>query len=247
RKRIEGRLGDVVRFLIIDLRRVTGVDSSAVVSFARLGQAAARRGFTIVLTGMSPKVERALIRGGLEPDSRLRIETDLDHGLLWCEERLLEDVAPGLDAGHALDLGDLALAIVKDAALAAELTRYFEPVTLQPGDLLIEAGAPSDEMYFIASGRGAVSISGSTSGTPVQVATVGPGAIVGELAFYLARPRNASIVAQTPVTAWRFSRASLERLREHSPDLAYRFHEGIAVMLATRLTRTNRLVSFLAD
>lgn len=247
RKRIDLRLSEAVRFLVIDFRRVTGVDSSAVVSFARLGQAAARRGFTIVLTGMSPNVERALIRGGLEPGSALRIEPDLDRGLLWCEERLLKDVAPDLDAERPLDRSELALAVVKDAAFAGEIAGYFEPVTLQPGELLVEVGTPSDEMYFIASGRGAVRISGSTGGTSVQVATVGPGAIVGELAFYLAKPRNASIVAETEMTAWRFSRGSLDRLREKTPDVATRFHEGMATMLAARLTRTNRLVSFLAD
>ena len=49
------------------------------------------------------------------------------------------------------------------------------------------------------------------------------------------------------MTAWRFSRASLAQLQKEMPDLAVRFHEGIAAMMAARLTSTNRLVSFLAD
>jgi len=49
------------------------------------------------------------------------------------------------------------------------------------------------------------------------------------------------------MTAWRFSRTSLVRLQKEMPDLAFRFHEGIAAMMAARLTSTNRLVSFLAD
>lgn len=247
RKRIEHRLTDGVRYLVIDFRRVTGVDSSTVVSFQRLGQSAARRGFTIVLTGMNPAVTRALMRGGVSLGPGLRIEPDLDHGLMWCEQRLLETVAPGLGGEGALDLAEIAMGIVKDEALAAELVRYFEPVTLEPGELLVEVGAPSDEMYFITTGRGAIRIRGEAGEASVQVASVGPGAIVGELAFYLDRPRNASIVVQAPMTAWRFSRGSLERLRQETPDLATRFHEGIAAMLAARLTRTNRLVSFLAD
>ena len=48
------------------------------------------------------------------------------------------------------------------------------------------------------------------------------------------------------MTAWRFSRASLARLKGEA-DLAFRFHEGIAAMMAVRLTSTNRLVMFLAD
>ena len=42
-------------------------------------------------------------------------------------------------------------------------------------------------------------------------------------------------------------RISLARLQKEMPDLAFRFHEGIAAMMAARLTSTNRLVSFLAD
>jgi SulP family sulfate permease len=57
RKNIEDRLSEAVSFLIIDFRRVTGVDSSTVVSFNRLGQVASRRGFTMVLTGMNEPVK----------------------------------------------------------------------------------------------------------------------------------------------------------------------------------------------
>ena len=79
------------------------------------------------------------------------------------------------------------------------------------------------------------------------VATIGPGAIVGEVAFFLDRPRTASVVVESPMTAWRFSRASLARLQKEMPDLAFRFHQGIAGMMARRLASTNRLVTFLAD
>ena len=67
------------------------------------------------------------------------------------------------------------------------------------------------------------------------------------LAFYLAAPRSASVIAEDDVVAWRFSRASLDRLRATRPDVAVRFHEGIAAMLAARLTGANRLIQLLAD
>jgi hypothetical protein len=49
------------------------------------------------------------------------------------------------------------------------------------------------------------------------------------------------------MTAWCLSRASLVRLQREMPELAFRFHEGIAAMMAARITSTNRLVVFLAD
>jgi CRP-like cAMP-binding protein len=81
----------------------------------------------------------------------------------------------------------------------------------------------------------------------VRLATAGEGAIVGEVAFYLGVPRSASVIAESDMVAWRFSRASLDRLRAAEPEIAARFHEGIAAMLADRPTRTNRLIQLLAD
>jgi SulP family sulfate permease len=243
RKNIQERLNGETRFLLIDFKHVTGIDSSAVASFVRLSQLAARGGFTVVLTAMNDTVSRALLRGGLVAGQALRIDRDLDHGLVWCENELL---AEETGAGEPRGLTDLAFGIVGDRALASQLGEYFEPASLEPGEFLVEGGLPSDDMFFVGSGRGAVIIAG-TANVPVRVATVGPGAIVGEIAFFLDRPRNASVVVETPMTAWRLSRAGLARLQRERPDLAFRFHEGIAAMMAARITSTNRLVVFLAD
>ena len=246
RKNIENRLSDLVRFLIIDFKHVTGVDSSAVVSFIRLGQVVSRRGATIVLTGMNEQVKRALLRGGLVAGAGLRIDRDIDHGLVWCENQVLARLAPNLDVGGPRGLAELTFGIVKDSSLAVELGRYFERVTLDTGEFLVEGGLPCDEMYFVGSGRGAVTVTG-TGAAPVRIATIGPGAVVGEVAFFLDQPRNASVVVESPMTAWCLSRASLVRLQREMPELAFRFHEGIAAMMAARITSTNRLVVFLAD
>lgn len=246
RKRLEDRVMEELRTLIIDFRRVTGVDSSAVVSFVRLSQLAERQGLVLLLAGMSKAVERAMLRGGLSPGGHVRVETDINQGLVWSENRLLAAVAPALDAERPRSLKEIAFGVVNDEALAETLGRYFEPVSLLVGDHLIEDGTPSDEMYFVESGRGAVSIKGP-GGSPVRIATVGPGAIVGEVAFYLGSPRNASILIESPMTAWRFSRASLARLKAEIPALGLRFHEGLAAMMAARITTTNRLVGFLSE
>jgi CRP-like cAMP-binding protein len=55
------------------------------------------------------------------------------------------------------------------------------------------------------------------------------------------------VIAEEPAVIWRFSRTALARLRAEDPELAIRFHEALAAMLAERLTSTNRLVRFLAE
>ncbi len=49
-----------LRFLVVDLRRVTGVDSSAVVSFVKVVHLAEANGFELVFTGVSDQVRKQL-------------------------------------------------------------------------------------------------------------------------------------------------------------------------------------------
>src|SRR6185503_17190987 len=87
RKRVEA---GPLRFLVIDMRRVTGVDSSAVVAFVKvMGLAQAHR-FELVLTGVSEPVRKQLARGGVAETELVRFEPDLDRGLQRCEEGLLQ-------------------------------------------------------------------------------------------------------------------------------------------------------------
>ena len=69
RQRVERRAAEAstsrTRFVVIDFRRVTGVDSSTVLSFIRLSQTAVREGFEIVLTGVSEGSRASMARGGL--------------------------------------------------------------------------------------------------------------------------------------------------------------------------------------
>ncbi len=98
RKRVEA---EPPRFLVIDLRRVTGVDSSAVVSFVKVVHLAEAAGFELVFTGTSEPVRRQLARGGMVASEVVRFEPDLDRGLQRCEEGLLQDEAVEVpDAGR---------------------------------------------------------------------------------------------------------------------------------------------------
>jgi SulP family sulfate permease len=251
RQRVEHRAVDgstATHFVLIDFRRVTGLDSSTVLSFIRLGQTAAREDFTIVFTGVSETTRATMLRGGLDvgDDSPIRFVADLDAGLKWCEDQLIARTSPGYrpDAPRPLEshLGD----ILNDAAIAATVAAYCERIALPAGRVLIEQDTPSADIFFVEHGHASVSVA-SPGHAPVRLATVGPGAILGEVAFYLGERRSASVAAEEDMVVWRFSRESIERLQQERPDVGRRFHQGIAAMLAKRLTRTNHLVRLLAD
>jgi CRP-like cAMP-binding protein len=71
------------------------------------------------------------------------------------------------------------------------------------------------------------------------------GTVVGEIAFYLGLPRSASVIGSERGRAYRLSRESLAKLRGKKPEMAARFHEYMARMLADKLLDTTRLLSVL--
>lgn len=236
------------RFLVIDFRRVSGMDSSAILSFARLGQVAASRDFTLVLTGLSDRAHAALQRNGVGDHGghAVRFERDLERGLLWCEDRLLAGIASDLPPDDGWTLARLLGAFVHREALATTIAAYCQRVEVRAGSLLIEQGSVADDIFLIQSGTGSVEMAGDHT-APIRLATIGPGAVVGEISFYLHGPRSASITVEDDLVAWRFSRADLDRLAAEQPEAAVGFHQAMAEMLSRRLTATNSLVRFLAD
>jgi SulP family sulfate permease len=246
RARLDDPARPAVRFVILDLARVIGLDSSAVLGFARMGQYAQDRAFRLVLTGLSPAVAAQLRRDRIGGDSSANILffPDLDHAMEWCEDRLLEEER--LEGTELRDpLADQLRRITGGTAVdVGDFLAYAEPFDIKSGEHLIRQKEQSNDLYFIETGKVSVRME-TGGGRIVRLRTMGPGTIVGEVAFYLDVPRSASVVADIPTAGYRLTRANLERLRTERPDLAAMFHAFIAHRLAERVAETGRLIDTL--
>jgi SulP family sulfate permease len=236
RKRVEA---GPVRLMLLDLRRVTGVDSSAVVSFVKVVHLAEANGFELVLAGASDSVREQLARGGvIATEGVVRFEPDLDRGLQRCEDVLLEE-APvarleGTGPGEAL------------AEMPPGLSRFLERESLPEATVLIRQDEPPDDVFVLESGRLSVETVTST-GTRVRLRTVLPGVMVGEIAMYTGVRRTADVVAEEPSVVLRIRRSAIERMEAEEPELAGALHRWLAQTLAERLTDTQRAVEALID
>jgi SulP family sulfate permease len=239
--RVVATAPEPVRFVIMDFRRVTGIDSSTVMSFERLKRLAEKHDVVVILAGLNRTIVERLTAGGLNlTQLPFRTEPDLDTAVSWAERRLLSEVASAPTPAHALarQLGS--------EALADQLRPYCDKVTFAEGSRLIEQGATADDMFFIDSGEGVVVLE-AEHGEVVRLMGFSSGTILGEVAFYLGQRRSASAVATSEVTAYRLSRARLADVEREVPGLAAAFHYEIARALADRLQSANRLIQILAD
>ncbi len=184
-ERIRRRVEDDTppRFLVIDLRRVTGVDSSAVVSFVKVMRLAEAGGCEVIFTAASDPVRAQLARGGVvETDGLISFEPDLDRGLQRCEDALLS--APGL----AEAVAEHPSAGGPDG-LPPGLARHLERVSLEAGEVLLHQDDPPGDIYVLESGRLGVETT-TPEGSKLRLRTLRPGVVVGEIALYTERPAN---------------------------------------------------------
>jgi len=241
-ERIRRRMEETTppRFLVIDLRRVTGVDSSAVVSFVKVMRLAEAAGSEIVFTGASDPVRAQLARGGVvQSAGLLAFEPDLDRGLQRCEDALLS--APGLaEATREHPAGG------GPGGLPPGLAGHLERVSLPEGTVLLHQDDPPGDIYVLESGRLGVETT-TAEGSRIRLRTLRPGVVVGEVTLYTGIARTADVVAEVPSVVLRIGRESIERLEAEEPELATALHRWLATTLAERLSDTRGAVDALLD
>jgi SulP family sulfate permease len=244
RSRIEDQDRPPVRFLVLDFRRVTGVDSSAVLAFRKVMQLAKVEGAELVFTALPDQVRRQLEQGGVrQAELPMSFEPDLDRGVQRCEDALLAGRPAAVSADPTRLWAELGGG---GSDLEERIRPYLERVEVPEGHVLIRQGDPPEDVFILASGRLTIELNTERSGS-MRLRTIAPGSVVGEVAHYAGTPRSASVVADEPSVVFRLSRASLERMKVEDLELASALHHWFARMLAQRLSETLRTVDALLD
>jgi SulP family sulfate permease len=239
RARMEDESKVPLSYAVLDFAAVNGIDSSATYEFHRLQLMAEQNSFMILLTGLSDELLKQLRAGhAFEAADHVRVFDDMDHGLEWCEEQLLEQQA-GLGARGP----DTALKLIgqrlNDVTSLRAFVGYLSKVPFQSGDRLIKQGEAATDLFFLEKGDVSVYLE-KPNGERNRIRRTGPGTVLGELGFYLETPRSASVIAESTGTAYRLTSESLKRMQQEHPELASAFHHFMADLMAERLLRTTR-------
>jgi sulfate permease, SulP family len=241
RTRLHAPEDEPLTYLILDFRRVTGLDSSAVFSLTKVKDLADGHSFTLVFTHMKQTDRDELERNGLAINERMQFFSDLDYGLEWCEEQLLGTNMATLKLMpfilesqlHALGFAD---------ENAVKLKAYLERLEAKSGEYLIQQGDSYSDLYFIEQGQVSVYLE-LEQDKRMRIHTSGAGTIIGEVGFYLDVPRSASVMADLSTVAYRLTRQAMQEMTANDPELAAAFNELMLRMVAERLVATDRTLS----
>lgn len=239
RSRLDDPALPAVRCVVLDFRRVTGVDSTVTLTFSKLRQLMQPRRLTLVITEATPAVAAQFALAGLREGEGLRLFTDLDRGLEWCESHLLEEVLgpPGPEATEP-PVREVLATLLPDPAAVDRLLGYLQRQALSTGERLIRQGDAPDHLYVLAAGQLTAQLErpAQPGREPLRLQTQRGVQVVGEVGFYLGQPRSADVIADGPSVVYRLSADAMRRIEQQDPALASMLHQLIARLLAGRVT-----------
>ncbi len=113
------------------------------------------------------------------------------------------------------------------------LARAFDHTTLKPGDEMTHQGAVGREAFVILTGTATVIKDG------VEVAKLGPGDHVGELALLDGGPRSATVRVDTDMEVLVLSKPAFNAVLDDVPTIAHK----LLISLAERLRESEQSLS----
>ena len=226
-------------FLILDFQLVTGLDTSGSFNFIRLQQLLPKNQLTLVFSNCSKNVLAYFNQQNvLHKNSSILLFPDLDQGLEWCEQQLLQAMPDELKI-RGSSITDSLNQLITNEEQRMLFLGYLERFDLKINDYLMRQGEYSDSLYFIETGTISVLLE-KNKGT-IRLSKSGPGTIIGEIGFYLNKFRTASVRAETNCVIYKLTHQALIKLEQEHPAVALVFHKNIIYTLARRLIQTTYL------
>lgn len=231
--------------LIFDFKRVLSINESACRLIFLLLEKLAALQLPLLLTHASrlPLLRRYLkLKLGGRFDALFRAFEDNDLALEWCEDRVLEKILAKRTTSATARPKDYELLAGLTAAELGAVRKLLKRQRYHSGDVIIKAGDPAGEIFFLA--QGCVSVF-----TPPQaesrkrLATFSAGMVFGEMAAIDRAPRSAMIVADSEVQCDVLSLEAFERLGQTHPTIKIKLLENLSLCLCQRLRTANRKLS----
>jgi SulP family sulfate permease len=221
--------------LLLELRRITEIDSTGARILGDIDAALGARGVKLGLV-LSGRTETAARLADIFQHDRFF--PDIDRAIEWAEDDLLQQA--GTELSMKLSLDELPLLRDFTADQIERLRSWLEPVAWPSGDVIFRHGDPGSSLYLVTHGRASVHLWHDDG--DIRLATFAAGAVFGELALLDRGPRSATITVDEDLTGFGLSEASFTVLRQEQPDLAIKLLSALGRELSVRVRHANMTI-----
>ena len=230
------------QLLILDFHSVSGIDSSALISFVRLAHFCEEWAIELCFAGLSPALEKVIASRGDRALLAARRFASQEEALEHAEEVVLRWSGQAGARGASLERW-----FARDAQMAVapeRLIAFLEEYRVEAGEVVFAQGDPSDSIELLVEGRVQVTLR-LGDGTKLRLRTMLEQTVLGEMGFFRRVPRSASVVADQPSLLYRVTRGAYERMLVEAPEVAAALHRVIIATMADRLAFANSEVAAL--
>ena len=222
------------RVILLDLKRVTGMDISALNTFVQLKTLCEISGVQLVYSSVGSDLRKSLLMmdaASREADQSL-IFPDADYAVEYMEEILLGQYESESAEKSVEDhLRRIFVDEEKVQILMAAMTR----IEVEEREKLFEQGDTDTGLFIIDQGSMTALISTDHEGWK-RVKKFRPGALIGEMSAYTSdRARTATVVANEPSVLYHLTSEKMAQLDNENLILAASIHELVAPPWVTAL------------
>jgi sulfate permease, SulP family len=232
---IEAEVNNATQSLILDLRRVTEIDSTGVRIVAEIDADLVRRGIKLTLV-LHDRGETGVRLAEL-PSRRM---PDVDRAIEHAENDLLGPLSPAYISAPELSHGAISLLREFTSDQIERLRPYLECIHWPAGSTIFKEGDPGSHLFMVTRGHASVRL--ATKDSDIRLATFAPGAVFGELAILDHGPRSATVTADDEVTTWALSVGGFHALQSREPGLAIRILSALGRELCGHLRQANMTI-----
>ena len=237
------------RYVALDLRRVTEIDSTGSEILQELNADLATQGKHLLLSVAQPSGPAELLAdfGVVDAVTRARMFPDLDRAIAWAEDDLLRSEArPGEAEQAELPLDQAGILAGFTPAEVAKVEKRLKRAIYQDGQVIFRQGDPGNELFIIAKGTASASLR-QASGGDIRLVTFTPSTVFGELAVLDAGARSATVTADSELVCYILTGEEFTALSEQAPPLAIKLLGNLARRMSHRLRDANRTIQQLED
>lgn len=241
-----------VEYIIVDLKRVSDVDSTGANILVRIMDRCLDLKKHMILSSIGLVRNNDPLYTSLSILEEEYAEKDryrdchiesIDDALGWAEDKLLEDYFEENRYDKKMPIA--ALDLMKDFS-ETELNifeKYVSESAYKAGDVIIEQGGKGEEVYFLVQGKAQIIVDLPDMSDSIKIATLCPGTVFGEMAVIDRGIRSANVVAETDVTCYYLSNDELIQLNREQHEIAHKLMVGFTRELSKRIRIANRITT----
>ena len=242
---IETAVKDGATAVIVDLKRVTDIDSTGVRFLVRAHDAMVKQGRFLLLSSVEEHSRLGQFlrdMGAVAALSKGRVFVDLDQALEWAEDHLILSELGDIELGAEFPFGQLDLFAGLDTAKIEAVRGLLSRRVYARGETVFREGDPGQQLFVIAKGEASVRIHPAGATRDIRLVTFSPGTVFGEVALLDTEVRSASVQADEELVCYVLEQEAFQQLAASHPSIALTLLRNLGRELSNRLRRANRVI-----